>query len=338
MLTDTDLMNVQVACERMSKPVTIFAYAPGTNSLFESNLLNIARQVSGVSQEKIGIEESGEPVLPGKPSLTLSDGRLRNIHYLAAPEGKEFGPFLEALSWLGGDETGLGVAALEPLKQLSRPVHLTVLMTEACPHCPSTIRSVLSLAVGSPLVTVSVADVLWFEDVGQRYKVKSTPTVIVNDGLTLVGQVSAQDLARKLVEAETGSLTSVIESMMDSGRAEDAAELLCREGRPEAILPLYLSQEFSTRMAALVVMQDALERNPRALDPILTRLTDLLFVEDVGLRGDTAELLGRAGNPDATPALEKAAQDPDPDVREAAQEALELLGASRLRQREVKLI
>ena len=326
MLTDRELINIQEACERMPKPVTIFAYATGTDSPFESNLLNIARQTSGVSQEKIRIEQSEEPVFPGKPSLTLSDGELRNIHWLAAPEGKEFGPYLDALCWLGGDEAGISPGPLKTLEGLQEPVHLLVLMTEACPHCPDAVRTVLGLAVGNPLVTASVVDVLWFEDMAQRYKVKSTPTIIMNDGLTLVGQVSAQDLARKLVEAETGSLTPVLKSMMDSGRAEDAAELLCRENQPEAILPLYLSQEFSTRMAALVVMQEALERNPGILNPILGSLTDLLFVEDVGLRGDTAELLGRVGNPDTIPALKKACDDPDPDVREAAQEALELIG------------
>ncbi len=51
----------------------------------------------------------------------------------------------------------------------------------------------------------------------------------------------------------------------------------------------------------------------------------LLSQDDVALRGDTAELLGKIGNPIAIPALKKTAEDPDPDVREAAEEALEAL-------------
>ena len=82
--------------------------------------------------------------------------------------------------------------------------------------------------------------------------------------------------------------------MIRTGRAEDAAELMCRENRPAAILPIYLSNEFSVRMGALLAMEEALERNPRILDPVLGQLTDLLFQEEVALRGDTAELLERS--------------------------------------------
>jgi hypothetical protein len=324
-LTDRDLMNVQSACEAFTKSVTIFVHAAGTDSPFEGNLLNIARQVSGVSQERIVIEDTSEPVFPGKPSLTLSNGETRNIRYLAAPEGREFGPFLEALSLLGCAGTNLGSAAGKSLEKLTQPAHVLVLMADACPNCPSAVRSALYLAVGRPMITTTVVDVLWFEDMAQKYKVRSTPTIIVNEGLTLVGQVSIPDLAQKLVEADSGSLTSVLKSMIDSGRAEQAAELLCRSDKPQTILPLYCSEEFSTRIGALVVMEDALQINPRIFDPLLARLTDLLFADEAGLRGDTADLLGKIGNPEAIPALQKAAQDPDSDVREAALEALEIL-------------
>ncbi|MBM3302189.1 MAG: HEAT repeat domain-containing protein, partial [Deltaproteobacteria bacterium] len=156
--------------------------------------------------------------------------------------------------------------------------------------------------------------------------VKSTPTIVINEGLTLVGQVSTEELAGRLMEVgKADSLTPILDSMIQSGRADDAAALICRETQPEALLPLYLSKEFSTRMGALVVMEEALALNPRALDPIVGQLTDILFQDDAPLRGDTAELLGKMGNPAAIPALRSAAEDEDPDVREAALEALELL-------------
>ena len=113
--------------------------------------------------------------------------------------------------------------------------------------------------------------------------------------------------------------------MIQAGRAEDAGDLLCREGKPEAIVPIYVSPEFSLRMGALVAMEEALEKDPRSLDPIVDELTELLSHQDAPLRGDTAELLGKIGNRQALPALRKAADDPDPDVRDAVEEALEAL-------------
>jgi HEAT repeat protein len=78
-------------------------------------------------------------------------------------------------------------------------------------------------------------------------------------------------------------------------------------------------------MGALVALEEALDKNPRILDPIVDDLTSLLFQEEAALRGDTAALLGKIGNPAAIPALRKAVEDQDPDVREAAEEALQSL-------------
>ncbi len=327
MLSDQDLMNVQAVGSQLSTPVTIYVNrGAGDEGLFEANLLNIARQISGVSMNRIKIEEGGDSLLPGKPSLTPTNGQLRNVHYFAAPEGPELAPFLDLLLWMGSETGPPRHSATKSIGKLATPYHVMVLIAPSCPHCPQVVRAALSLAVRESSITVSIVDALEFEGLAQRYKVKSTPTTIINDGFTLIGRLSKEELAGHLQKlAENNSLTPILESMIKSGRAEDAAELLCAREQPQAVLPIYLSKEFSVRMGALVTLEDALERNPRVLDAIVEDLTPLLFQEEVSLRGDTAELLGKIGNPAAIPALRKAAEDPDPDVREAAQEALQIL-------------
>ncbi len=171
-----------------------------------------------------------------------------------------------------------------------------------------------------------MADAQQFPDMAERFKVKSTPTTIVNGGLTIVGQIDVPQLVDRMVSSgQAGTLTAVLRSMIETGRAEDAGALLCRQDSPEAILPLYTSKEFSLRIGSLVAMEAALEENSRALDPIVSDLSLLLAYDEVGLRGDTAELLGKIGDPSAIPALSEAILDSDPDVREAALEALHIL-------------
>jgi HEAT repeat protein len=46
---------------------------------------------------------------------------------------------------------------------------------------------------------------------------------------------------------------------------------------------------------------------------------------DARIRGDVADLLGKIGDPAAIPHLEPLISDPDPDVAEAAVDALEEL-------------
>ncbi len=326
MFSEQELIQVQAAAEAMAGPVTIRVYRTGSNDSFETNLVNIAAQVAGVSMNRITLEESTEPILAGKPSLTLAGGLPGNIHYVAAPEGHEFEPFLNAMKWLGFPGDPPDPDLQKRLNSLTAPNQIMVLMADACTYCPHVVQSVLAMAVHQPLITAVIVDAIQFGDLAERFKVKSVPTTIINDNRTVLGQVSLNQLVDHVLNLqEPESLTADLDSMIQGGRAEDAAALLCSRKEPHAILPLYISKEFSKRIGALVTLEEALAINPRILDPVLNELIDLLSQEDVGLRGDTAGLLGKIGNPAAIPALKRALDDPDPDVREAATEALESL-------------
>ena len=52
-------------------------------------------------------------------------------------------------------------------------------------------------------------------------------------------------------------------------------------------------------------------------------LINLLGAEDDALRGDTADLLGQIGHPGARKPLQALLHDPNPDIVEIAEEALE---------------
>ncbi|MBM4326778.1 MAG: hypothetical protein FJ118_06400 [Deltaproteobacteria bacterium] len=326
MLSDNDLAQVQAAVENLTRPVKLLLNHVTPEDPFQRNLFNIARQVAGVSMGRVDIEEGMESVFPNKPSITLEAGAFRNIHYFAAPEGAELAPFLDVVKWLGLGEPIPDSEALRSLDTMASPAHVLVLMAATCPHCPSVVRKALSTAVRQPLITACIVDAVEFQDLAERYRVKSTPTIVVNEGTTLVGALSEAQVVDALARAgQGGSLTDTVESMIAAGRAEDAARLICREQDPGSVLPLYRSQEFAVRMGALVTFETALELDTRSLDSIVGELISLLSDTDVGLRGDTAELLGKIRDPRAVPALRKAAQDADPDVREAAEEALAAL-------------
>jgi len=330
LLTDKDLMEVQKRLGAVTRPVTMLIAGTDGENPFETNLLTVARQIAGVSPNAIIFDDSGEHVIPGKPAITLSSGNSRNIHYLAVPEGPELSPFLDAIKLLGGAEKLPDSDLLRSLDGKTEPARILVLVAAACPNCPEAVRAAVTIAACQPLVSVTVVDAVQHDDIAVRFKVKSTPTVIINDEATFVGTLTLKELIGHLLHADdSASLTTVLESMINAGRAEDAADLLCRRQQPEALLPLYSTPEFSTRMGALLVIDEALEKDPGILDPVVDQLVELLSHENAGLRGDTADLLGRTGNPKAIPALREAAEDPDPDVSEAAREALKLLERSK---------
>ncbi len=326
MLNDTDLMKVQDIAARLAEPVTLHVSGAREGEPFDENLANTARQIAGVSANRILLEEVDPPIFLGKPSVTISSSKGGNIHYLMAPEGLELDPFLDGIAWMGGAEEAPRSDEIDRLSSLSSPVSVLALAATVCPHCPMVIRTVLSAAVGRPLIKVSVVDAVQFSDMAEQYKVRATPTVIINGAATLVGQVTAGELTDHILGASIPeSLTETLDSMIKAGRASDAAALVCDRKRPDALLPIYLSQEFSVRMGALVALEEALEIDARCLDPIVDRLIELLSSDDTALRGDTAVLLGKVGDKRAAPAIKQLLEDENEDVRDAAEEALDEL-------------
>jgi len=109
----------------------------------------------------------------------------------------------------------------------------------------------------------------------------------------------------------------------EEGRALEAAQWLARGEDGTFLIQGLENATFNTRMGLLYALEEALEINPGCLDNLVKPLLPYLEAEAAPLRGDVADLLGKIGHPDALPGLEPLRLDPDPDVAEAAEEAIE---------------
>lgn len=326
MLSTEEKIEVASAASRLREALSLFVSAPPETGPLGEELLGFARELEEASAGAVQVREAGAPVIRGKASLTVSSRTFRNVHYLALPTGRELSPFLDALLWLGKAAEPPGLEAAGGLEEVAYPARCMVFVTATCPRCPLVVRAAISLAVRIPSFSVTVVDAQRHEDLAARFRVRATPTLIVDEAATFVGEVKAEEIARHLRGLSRGdSLTEVLRSMIGAGRAEDAARLLVREKRPGDLLSLYLANDLSTRIGALLVMEEALALDRRALDPIMESLLGFLSHRDAAVRGDTAALLGKTGDPRAASPLRKALEDLDPDVREAAREALEEL-------------
>ncbi len=120
-------------------------------------------------------------------------------------------------------------------------------------------------------------------------------------------------------------------SLVESGRHGDAARRLADGRAIEAFAELWAESTLETRMGLMLVAEEALESNPDALHELVPHLIAGLqgqgpLARDEARRGDTADLLGRIGHPDARDALETLADDANEQVAEAARAALEEFG------------
>ncbi len=252
------------------------------------------------------------------PVLAVLVGPRVAVRYHAVPEGPEEGPFVELLVALAGSGAALpGEATALP------PTELEVFIASGCPNCPTAVRAALTLAATSPGLSVAVIDVAEFPERAGDVGVRSVPMIVASGGLTVVGAISAAELAARLRESRgPGGDTVVLESHLEAGRFAAAGGLLAAGRGHEAFLERWRAGGLERRIGLALAADEALEQRSGALDALVPGLLPLLGPGDAARRGDTADLLGRIGHPAARDALEALRADPDEDVAEAAAEAL----------------
>jgi len=221
------------------------------------------------------------------------------------------------------------VEAVTPtLEKLTKDTELLLFIGPGCPVCPHQIRSVATLALASPRISVEIVDVTAETELAAQYEVTAVPTTVVDDELIMVGIVPAGELAWRLLEREGPEAEKLVfGALVEGGRIADAAERLSDGRATEAFLEFWSRSTLESRMGLFLVAEEALQWDPNALDDLVQPLIKGLegegpLAEDPTRRGDTADLLGQIGHPDARPVLEALSRDPNEEVAEAAEEAL----------------
>jgi thiol-disulfide isomerase/thioredoxin len=222
-------------------------------------------------------------------------------------------------------------AAAATLEKLTKETELLLFIGQGCPACPHQVRSVATLALANPQISVEIVDVGLEPELTAQYEITSVPTTVVDDELIMVGVIPALELAWRLLEREGPEAEKVVFSaLVESRRLADAAERLSDGRATAAFLELWSSSTLESRMGLFLVAEEALEWNPEALDDLVPLLIEGLkgngpLAQDPTRKGDTADLLGQIGHPDARAVLEALSRDPNEEVAEAAEEALDLL-------------
>jgi len=243
------------------------------------------------------------------------------------------------------DEPNLDIEALEgltnpaeveavalTLEKLTKDTELLLFIGHGCPACPHQVRSVATLALASPRVSVEVVAVKKDPELAAQYEISAVPTTVVDDELIMVGVIPAGDLAWRLLEREGPEAEKVVfKALVESGRIADASERLSDGRATEAFLDLWSTSTLESRMGLFLVAEEALQWNPDSLMDLGLLLIEGLkgdgpITQDPSRVGDTADLLGQIGHPDARPVLEALANDPNEEVAEAATDALADLG------------
>ncbi len=214
-------------------------------------------------------------------------------------------------------------SALENLAELADPVEIVIFTAQGCPNCPHAVQAATALADANSMVSISVLDAGESAELASRYQVRSVPTIVINGDLTIIGVVTQEELAHRILESQgPGAEDAVFVSFMKSGRIEDATDRLVDARGLSAFAELWNKSTLEERISLSLVAQNAIDEEPSCLDTLVGQLLPSLEADEAARRGDTVDLLGAIGHKSARPALQRLLEDAHEDVVEAAEDAL----------------
>jgi alkyl hydroperoxide reductase subunit AhpF len=327
MLDERDQQRLRDGFAGGSATLELVLHPAGGGSPLAAAFVELAREIEVVAGGLVTVRQGEDGGPAADPSLTLASGARGAIHYQALPEGLEAAPFVDLLLELAREPAPPHEEWARSLARLEQPAEVLVFVSAACPHCAQAVRAAHQVALASPRVTSTIVDAQRFEELAAQFQVKSVPLTLVDGELGMTGGVSPQELAAKILgrgDAEYGM--RVLVSLVETGRMSDSVRRVLEGDGAGELAAAWLRSAMSLRMGLLMVVEEVLEANGRALDGIVGKLLPALDAEDAGLRGDTADLLGQIGHASAVPALEALLNDPNPDVVEIVTEALEQIG------------
>lgn len=221
----------------------------------------------------------------------------------------------------------------EFMAPLDREVDILLFVAPGCSACPHQVRTVAALTLANPNIAVEIVNVAEEPEFAAQYEVRAVPTTVIDDELIVVGVKHPQHMAELLLAREgPEGETALFANWLEAGRTADAADRLLygpdAEATYHAFMNLWSRSTLQDRMGLTLMVEEALDVDEAGLDPLVPYLVAALQLEgpltaDDARRGDTAALLGNIGHPDARPVLEALSNDPNPEVAEAAREALE---------------
>jgi len=258
----------------------------------------------------------------GPPAIILRE----NLRFQALPEGFELQPFLELLR--AGAEPDPGDAADRPASpiQVEWPATIRIYVSPHCPHCPRAVSQIAPLAFENPRIDVTIIDGMLFPELATRDRIRSAPTVLLDETFRWTGVPPGEELMRALLDRDPSELSAEsLKRMLTEGEAERLATMMVKHGR---VFPgfeqLIDHPEWSVRLGAVVVMEELAEKSRElarmSLEPVWERFAGL----DRSVKGDVVYLSGLVGPLDWAPRLEALrGEDASEDMREVVDEALE---------------
>lgn len=322
MFTPLEEKQIRKFNRQLSKVITIglAASANPTSEPFKVFCDELTRLVPGIQVKR------EEPSTDDPPQIILGG----NLRYQAVPTGHELQPFLDALAALDSDDFKISDPARTRLKKNKFPADLTVFIAPQCAFCPQVVQRLIALPLTDNKIQLKIIDGSLFPESLQAHDIKTVPTILLDDQFRWIGSVPLEEIIDAITTRDPASLGSVsLESILGDGGAGRLASMMLESKKLfPAFYDVLTHAKWPTRLGAMVVMEEIAEENPELAAEGLNPLWDRFQYASAQIQGDILHVFGEIGDPRAVPWLRTVlAGEFDPEVKEAAQDALSVLSS-----------
>jgi len=266
------------------------------------------------------IEEEGDP--DEVPAIKIHNG----LRYQAIPSGTEVAPFIEALKMLDSATAQIDEAINDQLASVDLPTGLIIFFAPQCKFCPQAVRQLLPLPMLNSNIRLTVIDAILFPELGEKENIQSVPTLILEDQFRWTGSIQVNEIIDVMTDRDASMLGPVsLEMIITQGKAGELAEMmLAKEQIFPAFYEVLTHPKWPVRLGAMVVMEELIESNLDLATRMLQPLWERFKKVDNQVKGDLLYIFGQMKPTDLAPRLQAILEgDYDPEVQEAAQEALD---------------
>jgi len=278
-------------------------------------------------KQLVNIAPRIKTVVNGDDSESLPAIRIGpRLRYHGIPTGRELDPFLEALAYLDAKPADLPPSIKAKFTHTGVPANIRVFVTPVCQFCPGVLRQILPLPFAVESVSLTVIDGVLFTDLAEQSKIRSAPTILLDEQFRWSGAVTLVELSDAIVHRDPAMLgRPTFERLILEGGAFDLAEMMQDQDKIfPAFIELLTDETLNVRLAAMVTAEELAAGNhelaSQMIEPLQSRFQDAVDT----VKGDILYVLGEIRSRKPLPYLNDIINgDYDAEVKEAAQEAME---------------
>ena len=171
----------------------------------EELLQEITTLSSKITLQVYDVVLHGDEVLNNKidkiPATAIAGKRQYGIRFFGLTSGFEFKTLIEDIIMVSSEQTGLDPRLKVLVQEIRNFVHLQVIASLTCPHCPKAVQAAHRLAFLNENIRADMIDLSSFPSLAEKYTVTATPKTIINENYSFIGAYSEPALYLEILKA-----------------------------------------------------------------------------------------------------------------------------------------